>query len=274
MALPISGSKRRTNSWDDDQFMLLFPVPSPVFPQYPLRLWLWLTRAIRTDAEGAGETNVLLFGCLRLRTRLFLFRLCENLLDSRPERRASRARGRSAGASDTRPHSPPRRSTKRDRHRSMRLPIQTPSSSSRSGTAYASRLACTNRLGARLTRTWSPTFAPSGVGQARLPSPSSPALRQAPQCAHCGRAQKAHLRAFSPSVSGNEAGRAGFFCLQCSTLTLLFPCRRCAAPDSCLSSTKSGAPVIGQEAFCTFGKAMTSRMLVEPVMIMARRSRP
>ena len=44
--------------------------------------------------------------------------------------------------------------------------------------------------------------------------------------------------------------------------------------SNCLSSTKSGQAIIKSEAFCTLGKAMTSRMELAPAMSMHRRSRP
>ena len=44
--------------------------------------------------------------------------------------------------------------------------------------------------------------------------------------------------------------------------------------SSCLSSTKSGQLVMGSLAFCTLGKAMTSRMDSAPAISMHRRSRP
>ena len=53
--------------------------------------------------------------------------------------------------------------------------------------------------------------------------------------------------------------------------------RRVTARDkssSCLSSTKSGQLVMGSLAFCTLGKAMTSRMDSAPAISMHRRSRP
>ena len=44
--------------------------------------------------------------------------------------------------------------------------------------------------------------------------------------------------------------------------------------SNCLSSTKSGQLVMGSEAFCTLGKAITSRMESAPAMSMHSRSRP
>ena len=44
--------------------------------------------------------------------------------------------------------------------------------------------------------------------------------------------------------------------------------------SSCLSSTTSGQAIIRSEAFCTLGKAMTSRMEDAPAISMHSRSRP
>ena len=54
------------------------------------------------------------------------------------------------------------------------------------------------------------------------------------------------------------------------------PSPYCFIPNSlsCFASTGAGAPVIRSRAFWFFGNAITSRMLVVPASIIAKRSRP
>ena len=93
-------------------------------------------------------------------------------------------------------------------------------------------------------------------------------------CSACGQVSRSNLIGFPPCSIGQKPDKPSCPAPCADDYFSSSGTTAIASSARDLSSTKSGQLVISSLAFCTFGKAITSRMFSVPVMIMIRRSRP